>query len=48
MVLVAVTGWGREDDKRRTLEAGFDQHLVKPVQPAVLMKLLAELHPITA
>ena len=30
-VMVAVTGWGREDDLRRTKEAGFDHHLVKPV-----------------
>jgi signal transduction histidine kinase len=30
-VMVALTGWGREDDLRRTREAGFDQHLVKPV-----------------
>ena len=29
--MVAMTGWGREDDKRRTEEAGFDRHLVKPV-----------------
>ncbi|HTU68616.1 MAG TPA: CHASE3 domain-containing protein [Steroidobacteraceae bacterium] len=29
--LVAVTGWGQEDDRRRALDAGFDQHLVKPV-----------------
>jgi signal transduction histidine kinase len=30
-VLVAVTGWGQEDDRRRAREAGFDRHLVKPV-----------------
>jgi CheY-like chemotaxis protein len=29
-VLVAVTGWGQPDDRRRTAEAGFDHHLVKP------------------
>jgi signal transduction histidine kinase len=40
--LVALTGWGREDDRRRTLEAGFDQHIVKPVDPAALTRLLAE------
>src|SRR5438105_2366461 len=33
-VLVAVTGWGQEDDRRRAREAGFDRHLVKPVDPA--------------
>ncbi len=36
MVLVAVSGWGQEDDKRQTKEAGFDHHLVKPAdQPDV-------------
>ncbi|HMG53133.1 MAG TPA: response regulator [Kofleriaceae bacterium] len=30
-VMVALTGWGRDDDRRRTSEAGFDHHLVKPV-----------------
>jgi CheY-like chemotaxis protein len=30
-MMVALTGWGREDDRRRTKEAGFDEHLVKPV-----------------
>jgi CheY-like chemotaxis protein len=42
MVLVAVTGWGQEEDRRRAMEAGFDRHLTKPVDPAVLEKLLAE------
>ena len=41
MVLFALTGWGQEEDKRRTLEAGFDAHLVKPVLPDALEKLLA-------
>jgi CheY-like chemotaxis protein len=31
-VMVALTGWGREDDRRRTKDAGFDHHLVKPVR----------------
>jgi PAS domain S-box-containing protein len=39
--LIAMTGWGQEDDKRRALEAGCDHHLTKPVAPAVLEKLLA-------
>ncbi|QDT15017.1 PAS domain S-box protein [Alienimonas californiensis] len=43
MVLVALTGWGQEEDRRRTREAGFDRHLVKPVEPAVLQQLLAQL-----
>jgi CheY-like chemotaxis protein len=43
MVLIAVTGWGHEEDRRRSLEAGFDKHMVKPVDPGALMKLLAGL-----
>jgi DNA-binding response OmpR family regulator len=43
--LIALTGWGQEDDRRRTEEAGFDHHLVKPVEPAELVKLLASLPP---
>jgi CheY-like chemotaxis protein/two-component sensor histidine kinase len=39
--LVALTGWGQDEDKRRSQEAGFDHHLVKPVEPALLAKLLA-------
>ena len=42
MLLVALTGWGQEGDRRRALEAGFDQHLVKPVDHGALTKLLAE------
>jgi CheY-like chemotaxis protein len=44
MILFAVTGWGQEDDRRKSQEAGFDHHLVKPVDPQALMKLLASLH----
>jgi CheY-like chemotaxis protein len=40
--LIALTGWGQEEDKRRSEEAGFDSHLVKPVEPAALENLLAE------
>jgi signal transduction histidine kinase/CheY-like chemotaxis protein len=43
VVLVAVTGWGQEEDKRRASENGFDHHLTKPVDPAALEKLLADL-----
>jgi PAS domain S-box-containing protein len=43
MTLVAVTGWGQEEDKRRATEAGFDLHLIKPVDPAALEKVLADL-----
>jgi PAS domain S-box-containing protein len=45
MVLAALTGWGQEDDKRRTREAGFDHHFVKPIDPATLQKFLAECEP---
>ncbi|HEU4590060.1 MAG TPA: response regulator [Steroidobacteraceae bacterium] len=39
-VLVALTGWGQEVDRRRSREAGFDMHLVKPVDPATLCDML--------
>jgi CheY-like chemotaxis protein len=42
IMLVAVTGWGQEEDRRRSHEAGFNYHLTKPVDPAALEKLLAE------
>lgn len=42
--VVALTGWGQEDDKRRTSEAGFDLHLVKPVRPEVLLELVRKAH----
>jgi PAS domain S-box-containing protein len=41
--IVALTGWGQEEDIQRSQEAGFDHHLVKPIEPAALEKLLAEL-----
>jgi len=41
MTLIALTGWEQERDRQRTKEAGFDHHLVKPVDPIVLDKLLA-------
>jgi PAS domain S-box-containing protein len=40
-ILVAMTGWGQDEDKRRSQEAGFDHHLVKPVDPGALEKLWA-------
>ncbi|HKB54118.1 MAG TPA: response regulator, partial [Ramlibacter sp.] len=40
-VLVAVTGWGQREDMRRAAGAGFDHHLVKPVDPEQLMALVA-------
>ena len=42
-VLIALTGWGQDEDRRHSEEAGFNHHLVKPVAPAALEKLLAEL-----
>lgn len=39
-LLVALTGWGQDEDRRRTKEAGFDAHLVKPADPAALADLL--------
>jgi len=39
--LVALTGYGQPDDRRRAEEAGFDTHLVKPVDPDALVKMLA-------
>jgi len=41
MVLVALTGWGQEEDRNSTAKAGFDGHLVKPVEFDTLTKLLA-------
>jgi CheY-like chemotaxis protein len=40
-VIVGVTGYGRDEDRRRAREAGFDHHLVKPVEMAALNRLLA-------
>jgi PAS domain S-box-containing protein len=46
IVLVAVTGWGQDDDRQRSQDAGFNFHLVKPVDPAALEQILAEM-PVT-
>ena len=45
LVIIAQTGWGQDEDRQRTHEAGFDYHMVKPVDPDDLMKLLASLFP---
>ena len=42
-VLVAVTGWGQPDDRRRTFDAGFDHHLVKPPEMAAICQICDEL-----
>jgi CheY-like chemotaxis protein len=45
MVLIAVTGWGQQEDKHRALEAGFNHHLTKPVEAETLERLLAQMKP---
>lgn len=45
MTLIAVTGWGQEDDRRRAIAAGFDYHLRKPVDTDFLQALLKEQRP---
>jgi CheY-like chemotaxis protein len=40
--LVALTGWGQDDDRRRAREAGFDAHLVKPAELDALCRVLAD------
>src|SRR5262249_24439566 len=40
---VAITGYGQDDDRRRSQAAGFERHLVKPIDGAALRSLLAEL-----
>jgi PAS domain S-box-containing protein len=42
-VLIAVTGYGQEHDRKAALDAGFSHHLVKPVEPAKLVRLLADM-----
>jgi CheY-like chemotaxis protein len=43
VTLIALTGWGQEDDRRRSREAGFDYHLIKPADIAALQSLLTSL-----
>jgi two-component system CheB/CheR fusion protein len=43
VLLVALTGWGQEEDRRRSREAGFDHHLIKPVDVEPLQALIASL-----
>jgi signal transduction histidine kinase/ActR/RegA family two-component response regulator len=44
-LLIAVSGYGREEDLRRSSESGFDHHFVKPVEVATLLRVLAEVAP---
>jgi CheY-like chemotaxis protein len=41
--LVALTGWGQEEDQRRAHAAGFDRHLTKPAEPAIVESLIASI-----
>jgi CheY-like chemotaxis protein len=43
IVMVALTGWGQDEDRQKSREAGFNGHMVKPIDHAELMKLLASL-----
>ena len=43
VVLAALTGWGQQEDRRRSAAAGFDHHLVKPPEPEVVESLVAKL-----
>jgi signal transduction histidine kinase/CheY-like chemotaxis protein len=43
MQIVAITGWGQAEDRRRSKEAGFDDHLVKPMAPGAITELLARI-----
>ena len=43
LMIVALTGWGQEEDRQKSKEAGFNTHLVKPVDDEVIMNLLASL-----
>jgi CheY-like chemotaxis protein len=45
MFLIAVTGWGQDEDRQRSSEVGLNVHMVKPVEPSALQKLLADLRP---
>ena len=47
MYLIAVTGWGQEEDRRQAMEAGFDAHVTKPADPDELTVLLAGRFPTT-
>ena len=46
MTLVALTGWGQDEDRDRSREAGFDAHMVKPVDFDALLALLAAVQPV--
>jgi PAS domain S-box-containing protein len=41
-LLIAATGWGQENDRRRAFDAGFDAHLTKPMEPSAIFKLIGQ------
>jgi CheY-like chemotaxis protein len=43
--LVALTGYGLPNDRARATDSGFDRHILKPVEPAVLFRVLREVFP---
>jgi DNA-binding response OmpR family regulator len=42
-LIIAMTGWGQEEDRRNSRDAGFDHHLVKPAKPQLVDSLLQDL-----
>jgi len=44
-MLVAISGYGQSEDQRRAMEAGFDMHLVKPLDPMKLAGILGQPRP---
>ncbi|MEJ2619422.1 MAG: response regulator, partial [Candidatus Thiodiazotropha sp.] len=42
VLIVALTGWGQEEDRRKSQQAGFDHHLVKPINLSAINQLLAQ------
>ena len=44
VIIVACTGWGQDEDRQRSTQAGFDMHMVKPPSPAAVERLVAGLH----
>ncbi len=45
IIMIAVTGWGQENDRRRSKEAGFDCHITKPIEFSALKRMLASVQP---
>jgi CheY-like chemotaxis protein len=42
ITLIALTGWGQESDRQKAIDAGFDRHLTKPIDPDALESLMSE------